>query len=96
MAVDDWIANLFQSEQTRGLSGGLSAAVTVDESNPFYNYRLQRHQVHEDLVGQPLLLWTGSGVAEESGGLQEHLLSSVGQGVAEFTDVLLILSLIHI
>ena len=45
MAVDDWIANLFQSEQTRGLSGGLSAAVTVDESNPFYNYRLQRHQV---------------------------------------------------
>ena len=93
MAVDDWISNLFQSEQTRGLSGGLSASITLDESNPFYNYRLRRHQVSSDIVSAPLTIWTGNEVKDEDGGLEEHLKSSLGQGVAEFTDVLLILSL---
>lgn len=93
MAVDDWISNLFQSEQTRGLSGGLSASITLDESNPFYNYRLRRHQVAGDIIGAPLSIWTGNEAQDEGGGLEEHLKTSLGQGVAEFTDVLLILSL---
>ena len=53
----DWIANLFQSEQTRGLSGGQAAALALDESNPYYNFRLRRHTCDGDLVADPSLLW---------------------------------------
>ena len=94
MTVDDWISNLFQTGQTRGLSGGLSAAVTLDETNPFYNYRLQRHAVSGDLVGDPSVLWSGQrNDHSEEVGLCHHLESLSGMEVADFTDVLLILSL---
>jgi hypothetical protein len=93
MAVDDWISNLFQSEQTRGLSGGAAATVALDESNPFYNYRLRRHVVEGDLVADPALLWSGMQAEADTGGLHGHLNTDRSSGIAEFTDVLVILSL---
>ncbi len=35
----DWISNLFQSEQARGLSGDSATGVALDDANPYYNYR---------------------------------------------------------
>jgi hypothetical protein len=93
MAVTDWVSNLFQSEQTRGLSGGTAPAVALDNANPYYNYRLRRHRTDGDLVAQPSLLWHTSQFVETRDGLGVHIAAEHGDGVAGFTDVLLILSL---
>ncbi|MBW1880117.1 MAG: hypothetical protein JRJ84_17285, partial [Deltaproteobacteria bacterium] len=92
MAVGDWIANLFQSDETRGLSGGAAGAVALDDSNPYYNYRLRRHSADGDLVREPQLLWHTSSHVKRRAGLGIHIAADKGEGVASFTDVLLILS----
>lgn len=92
MAVSDWVSNLYQSEQTRGLSGGASPAVTLDDANPYYNYKLRRHRTVGDLVADPTLMWYTSSFVESRDGLGMHLLADHGSGSAGFTDVLLILS----
>ncbi|MBT3220595.1 MAG: hypothetical protein HN348_16030, partial [Proteobacteria bacterium] len=87
----DWISN--RSEQTRGLSGGaLSAAVALDESNPYYNYRLRRHSAQGDVVEEPGLLWFTSPYVKQRSGLGTHIAAEMGDGVAGYTDVLMILS----
>lgn len=89
MAVGDWISNLFQAEQTRGLSGGGADGLAFDGSNSFYNFRLRRHAAGGDVVADVGLLWaTGGGQ-----GLGPHILANRGDGHLAFTDVLLILSL---
>lgn len=88
----DWISNLFQSEQTRGLSGDAAGSVALDDSNPYYNYRLRRHKAEGDLVATPELLWYTSASVKRRGGLGVHIASEKGEGVATYTDVLLILS----
>jgi len=88
----DWIAGLFQSEQTRGLSGDSASAVALDDSNPYYNYRLRRHKAEGDFVEDPGLLWYTSPYVKKRTGLGTHIAAEQGEGVANFTDVLLILS----
>lgn len=88
----DWIAGLFQSEQTRGLSGDGASAVALDDSNPYYNYRLRRHRTDDNLVEAPQLLWFTSQFVAERSGLGTHIAAERGEGVANFTDVLVILS----
>ncbi len=88
----DWIAGLFQSEQTRGLSGDSASAVALDDSNPYYNYRLRRHKAEGDIVADPGLLWYTSPYVKRRTGLGTHIAAEQGEGVANFTDVLLILS----
>lgn len=93
MAVTDWVSNLFQSEQTRGLSGGAAPAVALDNANPYYNYRLRRHRTDGDLITDPSLLWYTSQFVETRDGLGVHIAAEHAEGVAGFTDVLLILSI---
>jgi hypothetical protein len=88
----DWISNLFQSEQTRGLSGDSATAVALDDANPYYNYRLRRHKAEGDIVANPALVWSTSATPTRRGGLGVHVASEKGEGVATFTDVLVILS----
>ncbi|MEZ4321233.1 MAG: hypothetical protein R3F61_27405 [Myxococcota bacterium] len=88
----DWIAGLFQSEQTRGLSGDSASAVALDDSNPYYNYRLRRHKAEGDVVADPGLLWYTSPYVKRRTGLGTHIAAEQGEGIANFTDVLLILS----
>jgi hypothetical protein len=88
----DWIAGLFQSEQTRGLSGDSASAVALDDSNPYYNYRLRRHKAEGDIVADPALLWYTSPYVKRRTGLGTHIAAEQGEGVANFTDVLLVLS----
>jgi hypothetical protein len=88
----DWIANLFQSEQTRGLSGGQAAALALDESNPYYNFRLRRHTCDGDLVADPSLIWYTSPLVKRRAGLGTHVASEMSAGVAGFVDALIVLS----
>jgi hypothetical protein len=88
----DWIAGLFQSEQTRGLSGDTASAVALDDSNPYYNYRLRRHHAEGDVVEDPGLLWYTSPYVKRRTGLGTHIAAERGEGVANFTDVLIILA----
>lgn len=88
----EWVTGLFQSEQTRGLSGGDAGSVALDDSNPYYNYRLRRHQAEGDLVADPGLLWYTSPYVKRRTGLGAHVAMESADGVANYTDVLLILS----
>jgi len=88
----EWVAGLFQSEQTRGLSGDSANTVALDDANPYYNYRLRRHKADGDLVERPALLWYTSPYVKRRQGLGTHVASEVGEGVANYTDVLVILS----
>ncbi len=88
----EWVAGLFQSEGARGLSGESASAVALDEANPYYNYRLRRHASDGDLVADPGLLWYTSPYVTQRQGLGTHVAAEPGEGVANYTDVLLILS----
>ncbi|MCO4748000.1 MAG: hypothetical protein KC912_24620, partial [Proteobacteria bacterium] len=87
--MNEWLSNIMQADQqARGLSGGKGAGLVLDEANPYYNYRLKRFAAGGDLVRDATLLWgNGSG-----GGLGPHIESAKGDGIAGFTDALLILS----
>lgn len=88
----EWVKGLLQSEQTRGLSGGDAGSVALDDSNPYYNYRLRRHEAEGDLVADPGLLWFTSPYVKRRTGLGAHIAAETTDGVAGYTDVLLILS----
>ena len=88
----EWVAGLFQSDQTRGLSGDSASAVALDDANPYYNYRLRRHMAEGDIVHDPGLLWYTSPYVKQRTGLGTHVGAEVGEGVANYTDVLLVLS----
>ncbi|MEQ1506646.1 MAG: hypothetical protein ABMB14_30745, partial [Myxococcota bacterium] len=90
----EWVAGLFQSDnqQTRGLSGDQAHSVALDDSNPYYNYRLRRHKAEGDLIADPGLLWYTSPYVKRRSGLGTHVGAEVGDGTANYTDVLLILS----
>jgi len=83
---------LFASEQTRGLSGDTASGVALDDANPYYNYRLRRHKAEGDLIAEPGLLWYTSPYVKRRTGLGTHVAAEKADGVATFTDVLLILS----
>ncbi|MEQ1566419.1 MAG: hypothetical protein ABMA64_12330 [Myxococcota bacterium] len=90
----EWLSGLFQSDnqQTRGLSGDRAHSVALDDANPYYNYRLKRHKAEGDLVGDPGLLWYTSPYVKRRSGLGTHVAAEVGDGTANYTDVLLVLS----
>lgn len=96
----EWVAGLFQSDnqQARGLSGGSGtnsgggSGIPLDDSNPYYNYRLRRHKAEGDLIADPGLLWYTSPYVKRRSGLGTHVGAEVGDGTANYTDVLLILS----
>jgi hypothetical protein len=92
MALGDWISGLFQSEQARGLSGGSAPSIALDDDNPYYNYRLRRHRAEGDLIADPPLLWYTSPFVKQRSGLGTHVASEIGDGRANYTDALLILS----
>ncbi len=82
----DWTIGLFQSDATRGLSGGGAPSVGLDADNPAYNYRLRRHSVPADidLVADPGAMWRH--------GLLGHAQTDATGDEAPFTDVCIVLS----
>ena len=90
----EWLSGLFQADngQTRGLSGDRAHSVALDDANPYYNYRLKRHKAEGDLVADPDLLWYTSPYVKRRSGLGTHVAAEIGDGTANYTDVLLVLS----
>lgn len=87
----DLISRLFTSGRTQGLSGGAEVVVDRDPAAAFYASRLRRHKADGDLVTNPELLWI-AGADPRKGGLRSHIHAERGDGIASFTDVLLIIS----
>lgn len=88
----DFIARLFSTGGTMGLSGEASSVFQAGLESAAYKDQLRRHRAEQDLVTDPSLLWATSAVLRRRGGLVAHLMSQKSDAVADFTDVLLVLN----
>lgn len=88
----DFINRIFSNERTQGLSGGAEAVMENDPASAFYAARMRKHRTDEDLVTSPEFLWATASFGGRKGGLRAHLLAERGDGIANFTDVLLVIN----
>lgn len=88
----DFISRIFSSGRTQGLSGGAEVLVDADPASAFYLSRLRKHSAESDLVADPLHLWNTTSYSNRRGGLRAHVQAERGEGIASFTDVLLVIS----
>lgn len=88
----DFIARLFSSGGTLGLSGEASSVFQPGPENAVYKDLLRRHRADQDLVADPSLVWATSAVLRRRGGLVAHVMSQKSDTVAGFTDILIILN----
>ncbi len=90
--LTDFISRIFSTDQTQGLSGGAEVVTDVDPAGSFYASRLRKHRTDEDLVEAPGWLWSTVSFQGRKGGLRAHVHAERGEGVASFTDVLVVLN----
>ncbi|MDP2317077.1 MAG: hypothetical protein Q8P41_29565 [Pseudomonadota bacterium] len=90
--LSDIISRIFSTDQTQGLSGGAEVVIDRDPASSFYASRLRKHRSDEDLVELPTWLWATASYNGRKGGLRSHIHAERGQGVASFTDVLVVLN----
>ena len=90
--LSDIISRIFSTDQTQGLSGGAEVVIDRDPASAFYASRLRKHRSDEDLVETPNWLWATVSYNGRKGGLRSHIHAERGEGVASFTDVLIILN----
>ena len=88
----DFINRIFSNERTQGLSGGAEAVIEADPASAFYAARMRKHRTDEDLVASPEYLWATPSFGGRKGGLRAHLQAERGDGIANFTDVLLVIN----
>lgn len=88
----DFISRILSSGRTQGLSGGAEVVVDPDPSAAFYVSRLRRHVAEGDYVADPALLWSTKSYGDRRGGLRAHIQAERGEGIASFTDVLVVVS----
>ncbi len=89
----DIIARLFSGGGTRGLSGDSERVLPPGPEHGVYNDFLRRHRTEQDLVADPSWMWsTSASVLRRKSGLYAHLLDQKTDTLADFTDVLVILS----
>ena len=87
-----WFSRVFAADATRGLSGDVDRVVLDEGGGSFYSSRLRVYRTDADLIGEPINLWDTVAPDSRPGGLKAHLLAEIGEGVAGFTDVLIVLS----
>lgn len=90
--LSDIISRIFSTDQTQGLSGGAEVVIDRDPASAFYASRLRRHRCDEDVVETPTWLWACVSYNQRKGGLRSHVAAERGDGVASFTDVLIVLN----
>ena len=90
--LSDIISRIFSTDQTQGLSGGAEVVIDRDPASAFYASRLRKHRTDEDLVENPTWLWATLSYNARKGGLRSHVHAERGEGVASFTDVLIVLN----
>lgn len=88
----DFINRIFSNERTQGLSGGAEAVIEADPASAFYAARMRKHRTDEDLVASPEFVWATPSFGGRKGGLRAHLQAERGDGIANFTDVLLVIN----
>ncbi len=88
----DFISRIFSSGRTQGLSGGAEVVLDQDPASAFYLSRLRKHSAEDDLVEHPGLLWSTSSYGGRKGGLRAHIHAERGEGIASFTDVLVVIN----
>lgn len=88
----DILSRLFTGGGTRGLSGD-SERVLPPEGDVFNDF-LRRHRTEGDLIADPGWLWSASSsvLRRQKGGLSTHLMDHKSDTIADFTDILFILS----
>ena len=88
----DFISRIFSSGRTQGLSGGAEVVVDEDPASAFYASRLRKHRTDEDLIERPENLWSTLSFNGRKGGLRAHIIAEKSDGIASFTDVLLVVN----
>ncbi len=88
----DFISRIFSSGRTQGLSGGAEVVVDEDPASAFYASRLRKHRTDEDLIERPEHLWSTLSFNGRKGGLRAHIIAEKADGIASFTDVLLVVN----
>jgi hypothetical protein len=90
--LSDFISRIFSTDRTQGLSGGAEVVIDRDPASAFYASRLRKHRSEEDLVETPTWLWATVSYNGRKGGLRSHVVAERGEGIASFTDVLVVLN----
>lgn len=90
--LSDFISRIFSTDRTQGLSGGAEVVIDQDPASAFYASRLRKHRTDDDFVENPDHLWTTVSFHGRRGGLRAHVTAERGDGVASFTDALLVLN----
>jgi hypothetical protein len=88
----DIISRIFSTGRTQGLSGSAEAVLDPDPASGFYASRLRKHRTEGDLVADPNLLWTTPSFGGRKGGLLAHVASERSEGVASYTDILVVVN----
>ncbi len=90
--LGNWFSRVFSNDGTRGLSGDASFIAGEQGRGGFFASRLRLHTTADDLVERSSLLWELSSRGRRRGGLLHHLSSEQGDGVAGFTDLVLVIN----
>jgi ADP-ribose pyrophosphatase YjhB (NUDIX family) len=88
----DFISRIFSSGRTQGLSGGVGVVEDQDPAASFYAARMRKHHTDADFLEDPGEIWSCESWGGRPGGLRAHLMAERGDGVASFTDVLLVIN----
>ena len=90
--LGNWFSRVFSNDGTRGLSGDASFIAGEQGRGGFFASRLRLHTTAEDLVERSALLWELSSRGRRRGGLLHHLTSELGDGIAGFTDLVVVIN----
>ena len=90
--LSDFISRIFSTDRTQGLSGGAEVVIDQDPASAFYAARLRKHRTDEDLVANPEYLWATASYQGRKGGLRAHVHAERGDGVASFTDAVIVVN----
>jgi len=90
--LGNWFSRVFSNDGTRGLSGDASFIAGEQGRGGFFASRLRLHTTAEDLVENAELLWELSSRGRRRGGLLHHVSSERGDGVAGFTDIVVVVN----
>ena len=90
--IGDFFARLVSAGGTRGLSGDADRVLPAEPVFAFFNDRLRKHHTAEDFVADPGLIWSTQTFLSRRGGLEAHLRAERGDGVAGFSDILVVVN----
>ncbi len=92
MQITDWLSRLISPAATRGLSGSVDELSGCGGPESFYHQRMRLSRTEGDFILNPELLWTTRSPNRRRCGLRAHLLTERGDGIAGFTDLLIVLN----